>query len=331
MTQKVPAPAPDQDPQKSARVSIRLGIEALQSVESALDNSLGKSLDELSQKIINLSGRVIVTGLGKSGHIAKKIASTFASTGTPAFFVHAAEANHGDLGMITENDLVLAFSWSGETRELDGIITYCNRFGVPLAAITTNPKSALATNATYALTLPTVTEACPNGLAPTTSSLVQLAIGDALAMTLLSARGFSSEQFSNFHPGGKIGARLTKANALMHEGDKIPLINATATMPDVLAEMSTKGFGCVGILDDEAQLIGIITDGDLRRNLDRSILSLTARDIMTSDPKTYPPENLAVQALAYCQQNSIQALFIVEQGKPVGLLHIYDLLQAGIA
>lgn len=317
-------------PPRNAKETVQLAISALQTVEQAVDGVLGAAINQLAEAIIARPGRVIVTGLGKSGHIAKKIAATLASTGTPAFFVHAAEANHGDLGMITKDDLVLAFSLSGQTRELVGITDYCQRNHVPLAAFTTDEGSPLAKKATYMLTIPAVTEACPLQLAPTTSSLVQLVIGDALAMTLLTLRNFSSDQFQNFHPGGDLGTRLLKVRDLMHTGNTLPLIHQDTPMPAVITEMSNKNFGCVGILNDQQCLVGIITDGDLRRNLDNDILAQTARDIMSVNPKTFPADNLATQALAYCQKNAIQALFILDQQKPVGLLHIHDMLKAGL-
>ena len=286
-----------------------------------------------------ISGRVIVTGVGKSGHIGTKLAATLASTGTPAFFVHASEASHGDLGMITQDDVVIALSWSGETQELAGIVAYTRRFKVPLVAITKSEDSTLGRAADIVLKMPSVTEACPHGLAPTTSALVQLAAGDALAIALLEYRGFTAQDFRIFHPGGRLGASLTAAQDIMHKGDALPLAHKAMVMRDAIVLMTQKGFGVLGVVDEIGHLIGIITDGDLRRALqDHSAdewTTLQAADLMTADPITVEAEVLVVRALEQMERNRrkpISVLPVVDGDKQLlGLLRLHDLVQAGLA
>jgi arabinose-5-phosphate isomerase len=284
------------------------------------------------------TGRVVVTGMGKSGHVARKIAATFASTGTPALFVHPAEASHGDLGMMVPGDAVLALSNSGETPELADLVAHARRFGLPLVAITGRADSALARAADQALLLPPAPEACPLGLAPTTSTTMQLALGDALAVALLTRRGFGPADFRVFHPGGRLGARLSRVRDLMHTGDEIPLAPPDTRMDAALVAMTAKRFGCLGIVE-AGRLVGIITDGDLRRALDpgaasprAGLLAREAREVMTRAPCTIGPDALAGEALRAMEQRSITALFVVDDaGAPVGILHIHDLLRAGVA
>ena len=283
-------------------------------------------------------GRVIVTGMGKSGHVARKIAATFASTGTPALFVHPAEASHGDLGMVVSGDAVLALSNSGETPELADLVAHARRFGLPLVAITGRAESALARAADQVLLLPPAPEACPLGLAPTTSTTMQLALGDALAVALLTRRGFGPADFRVFHPGGRLGARLSRVRDLMHTGDEMPVAPPETRMDAALVAMTAKRFGCLGIVED-GRLAGIITDGDLRRALSpgaaqprASLLAREAGEVMTRTPRTIRPDSLAVEALHAMEQRSITALFVVDEtGAPVGILHIHDLLRAGVA
>jgi arabinose-5-phosphate isomerase len=276
-------------------------------------------------------GRVIVSGIGKSGHVGQKIAATFASTGTPAFFVHPSEASHGDLGMIRPDDVVLAISWSGETVELKNIITYSRRFAVPLISITSRGDSALGKASDTVLQLPRAKEACPHGLAPTTSTTMQLALGDALAIALLEAKGFTAHDFKVFHPGGSLGASLKYVGDVMHKGDLLPIVRDSDMMSDALLVMTAKSFGCLGIVDADGRLAGIITDGDLRRHMGESLLKARTVDIMTRTPKTVQPTMLAAEALEIINASRITALFVVERGRPVGIVHVHDLLRAGLA
>lgn len=303
----------------------------LAAMPEAFDGPLADRFTTAIETIRGISGRVIVTGVGKSGHIGSKIAATMASTGTPAFFVHAAEANHGDLGMIDRDDAVLAISWSGETAELKGILAYTKRFSIPLIAITWNENSALGKEADICLTLPKLEEACPNGLAPTTSTLLQLAMGDALAVALLEIRGFSASDFQTFHPGGSLGANLTHINEIMHTGAQIPTIAIGSSMTEAVQVISSKKFGCVAVINHNGELAGIITDGDLRRNLTKSLDSLKVEDIMTKDPATISPDSLANSAMAELNERSITSLLVCENNKPIGLVHLHDLLKIGVA
>jgi len=280
----------------------------------------------------NSNGRLVICGVGKSGHIGKKIAATMASTGTRAFFVHPTEASHGDLGMIGAGDVILLLSWSGETPELANILTYSKRFGIPLIALTSASTSTLASMADIALILPRVREACPNGLAPTTSTLIQLLIGDALAISLLECRGFTSDDFRIFHPGGKLGAQLTKIGEIAHSGARIPLVRSRAPMSDAILEMSAKGFGVVGVLDDSESLVGIITDGDLRRHMTANMMSLRADQVMSLNPHTVDAGMLAAAVLKTLEERKITSVFIVsDSGRPDGFVHMHDLLRAGVA
>lgn len=281
------------------------------------------------QLILRTKGRVIVAGIGKSGHIGRKIAATLASTGTPSFFVHASEASHGDLGMITPDDICLLISNSGETQELGDILAHTRRFSIPLVAISSREGSTLMRAADYRLLLPPAPEACPMGMAPTTSTTLALALGDALAVALMEQRNFQPDQFRTFHPGGKLGAQLATVAQLMHGADALPLVQADTPMPEALIEMTSKGFGTVGVLRNGA-LAGIVSDGDLRRNM-AHLMASTAIQVATLNPVTVPPTLLAAQALALMNTRKITTLFVVENDAPVGILHLHDLLRAGVA
>ena len=301
---------------------------------NALENGLSKPFSEAVQTIMNAKGRVILTGVGKSGHVGAKIAATLASTGTPAFFLHAAEAGHGDLGMITNQDAIIALSWSGGSTELHSILNYKARFGIPLIAITSKEDSALGAQADICLTMPKAKEACPHNLAPTTSTTMQLAIGDALAISLLEARGFSSTDYGTFHPGGQLGARLKTVGDIMHKGKAMPLAGDTVSMSDAIITMSEKGFGCLGITNSAGALAGVITDGDLRRHMGSDLLAKTTGDVMTPNPITTTADKLAVTALETMNNSGfggINALFVIEDERPMGLIHIHDLLRIGVA
>jgi arabinose-5-phosphate isomerase len=301
-------------------------------ITAALQGPLGSAFAAAVGLILEAKGRVIVTGLGKSGHVARKIAATFASTGTPAFFVHSAEASHGDLGMITADDVIVALSWSGEQPEMKNLITYAKRFRIALIAMTAEPESTLSKAADVALTLPKAREACPHNLAPTTSSLMLLALGDALAIALLEGRGFTSVDFSVLHPGGKLGAMLKYVRDLMHAGDAVPLRPLGTRMSDALVEMSSKGFGCVGIVDGRGHIVGIITDGDLRRHITRpDLMTALVDDVMTRNPKTIGRDLLASEALEMLNSAKITTLIVTETRKPVGIVHLHDFLRAGVA
>ena len=300
-------------------------------ISAALQSNLGAAFAAAADLIRNAKGRLIVTGLGKSGHIGRKIAATFASTGTPAFFVHAAEAGHGDLGMITADDVIMALSWSGEQPEMKNLITYAKRFRIPLIAMTAECDSTLAKAADVALTLPKAREACPHNLAPTTSSLMMLALGDALAIALLEGRGFTSVDFSVLHPGGKLGAMLKFTRDLMHSGDAVPLKPLGTRMSDALVEMSSKGFGCVGITDARGAIVGIVTDGDLRRHMRPDLMTALVDDVMTKNPKTISRDLLASEALEILNSSKITALIVTDANKPVGIVHLHDILRAGVA
>ena len=295
------------------------------------EDGLGAAFRHAVETIAASPGRVIVTGLGKSGHVGRKIAATFASTGQPAVFVHAAEASHGDLGMVQNGDVIIAVSWSGETPELAAVVTYAKRFAIPLIAITANNDSALGREADIRLCLPSAQEACPNGLAPTTSTTMQLVLGDALAMALLEGKGFTARDFHIFHPGGKLGANLAFVRDVMHRGDRIPRIRVGAKMADAIVEMTSKGFGCVGVFDDAGALVGIVTDGDLRRHLkSHHIVDTPVEEVMTRSPRTIAPDALVAEALEVISRK-ISALLVVEAGEVVGIIHFHDLLGVGAA
>jgi arabinose-5-phosphate isomerase len=300
-------------------------------IAAALQGPLGSAFAAAVALILAAKGRVIVTGLGKSGHVARKIAATFASTGTPAFFVHSAEASHGDLGMITADDVIVALSWSGEQPEMKNLITSATRFRIALIAMTAEPESTLSQAADVALTLPKAREACPHNLAPTTSSLMLLALGDALAIALLEGRGFTSVDFSVLHPGGKLGAMLKYIRDLMHAGDAVPLRPLGTRMSDALVEMSSKGFGCVGIVDGRGHIVGIVTDGDLRRHMRPDLMTALVDDVMTKSPKTIGRDLLASEALEMLNSAKITALIVTDAKKPVGIVHLHDILRAGVA
>jgi len=305
--------------------------EGLTALGAAIADGLGRAFISTVSRIRAARGRVIVSGMGKSGHIGRKIAATLSSTGTPAFFVHPAEASHGDLGMITSDDVIVAMSWSGETAELKNLINYSHRFRIGLIAVTADAASTLGRAADIALVLPQAREACPHNLAPTTSSLMQLALGDALAIALLESRGFTALDFRDLHPGGRLGALLAYTRDLMHTGAKMPLKPVGARMSDAIVEMSAKGFGCVGITDAAGRLIGIITDGDLRRHMRPDLLDCLVEDVMTRGPTTVRPDQLASEAVELLNSLKRTVLFVVEGEQAVGLVHMHDLLRAGVA
>ena len=315
----------------SALRTLEVEAAGLTTLASAIQDSIGRDFVSAVEMIASAQGRLIVTGMGKSGHVGRKIAATFASTGTPAFFVHPSEASHGDLGVITPNDVIMALSWSGETAELKDLIDYSRRFRIALIAVTAAAESTLARAADVVLLLPTTREACPHNLAPTTSTLMQAGLGDALAVALLENRGFTALDFSKLHPGGRLGAMLKFVANIMHSGDAIPLARLGTVMADAVVEMSSKGFGCVGITDAEGSLAGIITDGDLRRHMGPDLLEARVEDVMTPSPKTVRPDQLASEALEIINSSKITALIVAEAGKPVGIIHFHDLLRAGVA
>ncbi|AHB00389.1 MULTISPECIES: KpsF/GutQ family sugar-phosphate isomerase [Brucella] len=315
----------------SALRTIKTENAGLVALEEALNNGLSGPFVEAVERIVASRGRLVVTGVGKSGHIGSKLAATFASTGTSAFFVHSGEANHGDLGMIGLEDVILAISWSGETVELKGIVNYSQRFRIPLIAITSRQDSALGRAADVVLLLPKATEACPHGLAPTTSTMMQLAIGDALAIALLEARGFTPSDFKTFHPGGSLGASLIHIRDIMHRGNRLPLVKTDTPMPDAMKVLAQKSFGCVVVTDDAGELAGIVTDGDISRNLSRNLSALAVDDIMTRSPRTIDQNMLASAALKTINENHIGALIVVEANRPIGLVHFHDLLRIGAA
>ena len=295
--------------------------------ETLSDGSLTRALDTMQKS----KGRIIVTGMGKSGHIGKKIAASLASTGTPSFFVHPAEASHGDLGMITEDDVVIAISNSGESKELIDILNYCKRFGITLISITKNPESSLGKAGDIILRLPNNGEACPLGLAPTSSTTATLVLGDILTIGMIERNGFSKSDFNDRHPGGKLGSILQRVSDLMHTGEEMPLLEEHTNMQSALLEMTSKRLGCVGFVNKNGELTGIITDGDLRRCLSPKILDEQAFNLMTKNPKTISKDALASEALKIMHDKKITNLFVVENQKPVGVIHIHDLLNNGVA
>ena len=313
----------------SAKRTIDKEVEALRMMENELDENLSKALDLIE----SCRGRIIVTGMGKSGHIGRKIAATFASTGTPAFFVHPSEASHGDLGMLTTADVVLAISNGGESKELSDILLYCKRFGIPLIAITKNPQSSLGKNSDLVLKLPDDGEACPLGLAPTSSTTATLVMGDILAVDMMERKGFSETDYKQRHPGGKLGAILRRVSDLMHSGAEMPIVSEDTVMQEALLEMTSKMLGCVGIINKKGELVGIITDGDLRRWLSPELITEKACKVMTKNPQTISPDALAIEALNKMNNTGkgITNLFVVEGKKPVGVIHIHDCLRAGVA
>lgn len=322
--------APETGERAVARRVIAIEIAGLE----ALSRTLSDNFDRAIARLAEVKGRVIVTGMGKSGHVARKIAATLASTGTPALFVHPAEASHGDLGMITAADAIVALSNSGATPELNDLIDYAKRFAIPLIAITRRSGSAIAEAADVALDLPDSSEACPMGLAPTTSTTMMMALGDAIAIALLERRGFTATDFKVFHPGGQLGRKLLHVADLMHAGDEVPLVGAGTRMSDAILVMTAKRFGCVGVIGGDGRLIGIVVDGDLRRHMSPNLLESTVNAIMTQTPRTIRPQALAGEALGLMNglgnQRPITSLFVVEHGRPVGIVHIHDLLRAGV-
>ncbi len=296
----------------------------------ALEDSLGKSFAQAVECIATIAGRVIVTGMGKSGHVARKIAATMASTGTPAHFVHPGEASHGDLGMITKDDAVLALSNSGETAELADIISYAKRFSIPLVGIARRAGSMLVEAADIALVLPEIPEASPVN-APTTSTTMMMALGDAIAVALMHRRGFTNEDFSVFHPGGKLGKAFIRVSDLMHTGSEVPLIRHDMLVSDALLALTGKRFGCAGVVNNTGKLVGIITDGDLRRHMGPNLLAKRAYEIMTAAPLTIRSQALAAEVLGIMNERRVTSLFVVEDEKPLGIIHIHDCLRAGVA
>ena len=331
----VKAGSPGKDDLAAARRVLSYASDALMGLSAALDGAFMKAVSTiLAAQEGSKSGRVIVSGMGKSGHIGRKIAATLSSTGTPAYFVHPAEASHGDLGAITADDVILMLSWGGETAELSDLISYAKRFRSPLIGIAGNSESTLMQAADVALILPRAPEACPMGLAPTTSTTMMLALGDALAVTLMERKGFSPDQYRDLHPGGSLGRALIRVADLMHSGEELPLARQDSVMRDVLLIMASGRLGCVGVIDDAGALMGIVTDGDVRRHFESDLESRTAREVMTRGPKIVHPGQLAVEALALMNQKKITQLFVLESGdashKPVGVLHIHDCLDAGL-
>ena len=334
----MPKPSPEMNDAARARLLIESTLRTLEAesggigaLVAAVNDGLAQPIAAAVDMIRAAHGRLIVTGMGKSGHVGHKVAATFASTGTPAFFVHPGEASHGDLGMITADDVIMALSWSGETAELKDLINYSRRFRIGLIALTADPESTLARAADVVLTLPQAREACPHNLAPTTSSLMQLALGDALAVALLESRGFTALKFRELHPGGRLGAKLKFIRDIMHTGDAVPLARLGTTMSSAIVEMTAKGFGCVGVMSPDGKLAGIITDGDLRRHMRPDLLSAKVDDVMTPRPKTVSSDQLASEAIELLNSSKITAVIVVDADKPVGILHLDDLLRAGVA
>jgi arabinose-5-phosphate isomerase len=313
---------------KTGQRVLETEIAALQDMSRAL----GASFNAAAAELLSIEGRVILSGVGKSGHVARKIAATLASTGTPALYIHPTEASHGDMGMISPQDAVIALSRSGETAELADIIGYCRRFSIPLIAITAAADSALGRACDHLLQLPDAPEACAETRAPTTSTTLQIALGDALAVALLEAKGFTAKDFKTYHPGGTLGASLVLVGDLMHSGAHLPLVSSGAAMPDALLVMNKAGFGCVGITDAAGRLTGVITDGDIRRHLSNDLAAKTVDVIMTTTPRTTHAQALAADALRSMTAgpSKIMQLFVIESGKPIGLVHLHDFLRAGL-
>ncbi len=316
---------------QSAQRTLSTEVAGLKLLHDAMGAELGDAFTKAVQAILTAPGRVIISGMGKSGHVGRKIAATMASTGTPAHFVHPGEASHGDLGMIQPDDVILAMSWSGESSELADIIAYARHNRVKLIAITSRADSSLGLGADICLCLPKAQEACPNGLAPTTSTTMQLALGDALSVALLESRGFTSQDFRRYHPGGKLGAQLRQVSAVMHTGDRLPLIVLGKMMSEAIVTISSKGLGCVIVVTPDSKLAGLVTDGDLRRHMAPDLLGRRVDDIMTKSPKTVTPDTLIAEALEIMESRKISSLVVLEDQKPVGLIHLLDLLRIGAA
>lgn len=313
-------------------------LAAARRVVSQESRALARLAEGLTERFVDATallaatrGRIVLSGMGKSGHIANKIAATFASTGAPALFVHPAEASHGDLGMIARDDTLLMLSNSGETPELADLVTYATRFHIPLVAIVGRAPSTLAAAATVALVLPDEPEAGTLGLAPTTSTIMMLALGDALAVALLERKGLTAEDFKLYHPGGKLGRRLVRVADIMHEGDALPLVAADMAMSEALIVMTAKRLGCIGAVDGDGALLGIVTDGDLRRHMDANLLQRLVSELMTEHPVTIPATALGAEAVHLMNERQITSLFVMEAGRPVGIVHIHDCLRAGLA
>jgi arabinose-5-phosphate isomerase len=326
----MPQPS-EQSPETAGAVeTVSCAIRGLESLRSALNGDLGVPFTAAVHAIADAKGRVIVTGVGKSGHIARKIAATLASTGKAAHFVHPADASHGDLGMIRREDVVLALSWSGESAELSDVVAHTRRFSVPLIASTGHPESTLARAADIVLRLPACEEACADLLAPTTSTTVQLALGDALAVALLTRAGFSADDYRALHPGGRLGARLLRVRALMHTDSEVPLVGENSTLSEAIVRMTSGRFGMTGVVDQRGRLVGVITDGDLRRAFASGFADRPAREVMGTHPRTAHPDDLAQAALARMNADGITSLFVLEGDSIAGVLHIHDLLRAGL-
>lgn len=311
----------------SARRVLETEIAGLNALSERLDDCFVRTVDLLEQ----VSGRIIVTGMGKSGHVARKIAATLASTGAPAQYVHPGEASHGDLGMVTKEDAVIALSNSGETPELSDLVHYVKLQGIRLVSVTARPDSALARAADVSLVIPDSPEACPLDLAPTTSTTVMMVLGDAIAVALFERRGFSPEDFRMLHPGGQLGRRLLRASDVMHCGDEMPLVAPDTPMTEAILEMTSKRFGCVGVVGPGGTLDGMITDGDLRRHIESDLLRMPAGEVMTVKPKTVGADLLAAQAFALMNDSKITNVFVVQDGRPVGIIHIHDVLAMAVA
>lgn len=309
----------------AAKRVLLLEAEAL----AELARALPADFASVVEAILDVKGRVILSGIGKSGHVARKIASTLASTGTPSFFVHPAEASHGDLGMVMPGDICILLSNSGETAELRDLIAHCTRFDIPLVGMSRDEASALMRAADYRLTIPNLPEACAIGMAPTTSTTLMIGLGDALAVALMEARRFEPDQFRNYHPGGKLGAQLTQVRQVMHGGKAVPLVHSEAPMQEVVLAITAGGFGVAGVVDATGALVGVVSDGDLRRNM-VGLLDRTAKDVASKSPVTVTPETLAAEALALINKSKIGALFVCEGTRPVGILHLHDLLRLGV-
>ena len=309
-----------------ARNVLELQIKGLGSIHTILDKNFERAVDTIA----SIKGRLIVSGMGKSGHIGNKMAATFASTGTPASFVHPSEASHGDLGMITEQDAVIVLSNSGETAELRDLVSYTRRFNIPLIAMVRKKNSTLASAADIALVLPNIAEASPTG-APTTSTTQMLVLGDMIAMALLEQKGFTRDDFHALHPGGKLGKALMHVKELMHPLKATPIVKESDVMSKVILTITAKSFGCAGVVDAKGCLAGVITDGDLRRNMAEGFLNKKAKDVMNKHPITITPKMLAAEALRILNTKKITSLFVVENDKPVGILHVHDVLRAGVA
>ena len=317
--------------EKRELAAARRVLELESTALSALGDALEQGFIDAVEVLGSVAGRIIVTGMGKSGHVARKVAATLASTGSPALFVHPGEASHGDLGMVTKQDAVVALSNSGNTAELGDMVAYCRRFGIPLIAITARADSALAGDANSALILPQVDEACPMGLAPTTSTTMMMALGDALAIALLERKGFSAQEFQMLHPGGSLGHQLLRVADVMRGKEEMPLCGPDARIADAILIMTNRTFGCVGVTDGTERLVGIITDGDLRRHMAPNLLELSAGEVMTMGVKTISTHSLAAEALGIMNDNNITSLFVVEDERPVGIVRMHDCLRVGIA